>query len=452
MDSASACTACHVVAVPYPGRGHVNPMMNLCKLLASKNTDILITLVVTEEWLGLISSYRKPENITFATIPNVLPSELVRGNNFPGFYAAVMSKMEVPFEKLLDKLEPPIAYIIADMELMWAIPVGNCRNIPVASLCTMSASALSIISHPALHQHRDALIKFLDNGEELLTNIPGISTTNVTDLQMIFYEEDPFVLSLVLEFISRLPKAKYLLINSVYEIEQQAVDTLREIFDLLIFPIGPAIPYFELEQNSSSTGNTYYLEWLDSQPKSSVLYVSLGSFLSVSSDQMNELSAGLQSSGVRYLWVARGELACLNETGLVVPWCDQLKVLCHPSVGGFWTHCGWNSTLEAVFAGVPMLTFPINYDQCPNSKKVVEEWKIGSRVKNRFESASIVKREEIVELVQNFMDLESKRVNDMRNRAAGLQEICKQAVAQDGSSQTNIMLFMNDMLTRKADV
>ena len=98
-------TVCHVVAMPYPGRSHINAMMNLCKLLASKTADILISFVVTEEWLGFISSELKPlAQIRFATVPNCIPSEVGRGKDFPGFLKAVNTKMEVHFEELLDRL------------------------------------------------------------------------------------------------------------------------------------------------------------------------------------------------------------------------------------------------------------------------------------------------------------------------------------------------------------
>jgi UDP:flavonoid glycosyltransferase YjiC (YdhE family) len=95
----------------------------------------------------------------------------------------------------------------------------------------------------------------------------------------------------------------------------------------------------------------------------------MGSFLSLHSAQMDELAAGLRDSGVRFLWVARGKIPRLKEVcgdkGLVVPWCDQLRVLSHSSIAGFLTHCGWNSTQEGAFCGVPFLTFPIDYDQPP---------------------------------------------------------------------------------------
>ena len=138
---------CHVVAMPYPGRGHVNPMMNLCTLLASRKPDIIVSFVVTEEWHGFIKSEPKPDNVRFATIPNVIPSELERAKDFPGFMHAVSTKMEGPFEELLDRLDPPVTAIIADTKLVWSIDVANRKNIPVASLWPMSATIYSLLYH-----------------------------------------------------------------------------------------------------------------------------------------------------------------------------------------------------------------------------------------------------------------------------------------------------------------
>lgn len=138
---------CHVVAMPYPGRGHVNPMMNLCFMLASRKPDIIVSFVVTEEWHGFIKSDRNPDNVRFATIPNVIPSELDRAKDFPGFMNAVSTKMEGPFEELLDTLDPPPTAIIADTKLVWSIGVGNRKNIPVASLWPMSATIYSLLYH-----------------------------------------------------------------------------------------------------------------------------------------------------------------------------------------------------------------------------------------------------------------------------------------------------------------
>ncbi|KAJ4971333.1 hypothetical protein NE237_004432 [Protea cynaroides] len=141
-------SSCHVVAMPYPGRGHINPMMNLCKLLACREDgDFLITFVVTEEWLGFLSSDPKPANIRLRSIPNDIPSENGRAGNFLGFTQAVMTKMEDPFEQLLDQLEIAPTAIITDQLLKWAVAVANRRNIPVATLCTVSPSFFSAVYH-----------------------------------------------------------------------------------------------------------------------------------------------------------------------------------------------------------------------------------------------------------------------------------------------------------------
>lgn len=164
MESTNAqpATVCHVVAMPFPGRGHINPMMNLCKLLASKRKDILITFVVTEEWLGFIGSDPKPDNIRFEAIPNVIPPERLKAANFPDFYEAVMTKMEVPFEQLLDRLELPVTAIIGDIEVRWGTCVGNRRNIPVALVWTMSASVFSMFHHFDLHiKHSHAKVNLI---------------------------------------------------------------------------------------------------------------------------------------------------------------------------------------------------------------------------------------------------------------------------------------------------
>uniref|UniRef100_F6GUL5 UDP-glycosyltransferase 87A1 n=2 Tax=Vitis vinifera TaxID=29760 RepID=F6GUL5_VITVI len=249
---------------------------------------------------------------------------------------------------------------------------------------------------------------------------------------------------------SWVPKAQYLVFTSVYELEHEALDALKRKFSFPVYTLGPTIPYFNLGDESkvaTTHSDLNYMKWLDSQPKASVLYISLGSFLSVSSAQMDEIAAGLRSSGVRFLWVGRDKASQLQEGcgdgGLVVPWCDQLKVLSHSSVGGFWSHCGWNSTLEAVFAGVPMLTFPIFWDQVPNSKKIVEDWKIGWRVKREVGWQNLVTREEISGLVKRFMDLESIEVKEMRKRAKDLEEVCRGAIAKGGSTDTNLDAFLS---------
>lgn len=251
-----------------------------------------------------------------------------------------------------------------------------------------------------------------------------------------------------LEIFSWVSKAQYLLFTAIYELESKAIDVLKENFSFPVYAMGPTIHDFDLGENTNLSDNNY-LHWLDCQPKSSVLYISMGSFLSVSCAQMDEIVAGLRDSGVRFLWVARDETHKLKEVcgnmGLIVPWCNQLRVLSHSSIGGFLSHCGWNSTREGMFYGLPFLTFPIAFDQVFNSKLIVEDWKIGWRMKQNVQVDNLVTRVEIAKLVQKFMDLESDEVQEIRTKAGEVKQICQRSIAKGGSAQTRINAFIKNL-------
>ncbi|KAL3719902.1 hypothetical protein ACJRO7_004827 [Eucalyptus globulus] len=428
MDSQAS--TCHVVAVPYPGRGHINPMMNLCKILASQAPHIVITFVLTEEWLGLVGSDQKPSNISFATIPNVLPSEQVRAQHFPEFLEAVFTKMEASVDEVLHRLHPPPTLIMADAFL----------NIPVALFFPTAASNFSFFYHLQLLEQNGHLPENLsEKGDEMVDYIPGIPPTRLTDLVGGRSEQMMQRLRSMVDWVHR---TQYLLLSSVYEIESQAVDALKPSLSFPIYTVGPSIPYSKLKDNPRSNSDLDYItKWLDRQPGSSVLYVSLGSFLSISSSKMDEIAAGLRNSNARFLWVARDEASRLKELlpegdlGIVVPWCDQLRALTHPSVGGFWTHCGWNSIQEGVYAGLPFLAYPIAMDQGHNCKIIVDDWKVGWRVG----------KGDIAGLVHKFMNLGDSESIELRRRAKDLRELCRHAIGLDGSSRTNICTFIRDI-------
>ncbi|KAL0863604.1 hypothetical protein Bca101_042722 [Brassica carinata] len=405
---------CHVVAMPWPGRGHINPMMNFCKRLLFRDPNLIVTFVVTEEWLGFIGSEPKPDRIHFATLPNLIPSELVRANNFTGFIDAIYTNLEEPFEHLLDRLSsPPPTVIISDTFVVWAVRVGTRRNIPVASFWTESATILSLFTHSdllAAHGHFP-VDPSESKEDEVVDYIPGLSPTRLRDLPEIYH-------------------------GFSHQLEPKAVDFFASKFDFPVYTTGPLIPFEELAAGND-VSKPEYIQWLDEQPESSVLYISQGSFLSVSEAEMEEIVGGVRESGVRFLWVARGGESKLRRL-------LKLRVLCHAAVGGFWTHCGFNSTLEGIYSGVPMLTFPLFWDQFLNAKMIVEDWRVGMRIKSN-KKTELIRRDEIKELVKRFMDGESEEGKEMRLRACDLSEICCGSVVKTGSSDVNIDSFLKDI-------
>ncbi|KAL3615976.1 hypothetical protein CASFOL_040270 [Castilleja foliolosa] len=447
----------HMVAMPYPGRGHINPMLNLCKAVAERRSDILITFVVTEEWLGLIGSTTKPPNISFASVPNVVPSERVRGEDAHAFAMAVLAKMGDPFERLLDelRLETPPDLIVADALLPWAAEAAAMRNISMAYLWCMSASMYAVFDHfDLLVQNGHFPVDLSVNGDAIVDYIPGLSPIRLSDLPQVM--RDPETSSILLKILPNESIAKYLIFDSISELESQVFKHLKQNSKFSIFNIGPADSYFKSKHFINPTNNTndeHYLKWLDLQPLSSVLYISLGSFLYVSKAQMDEIAIGLHKSGVRFLWVARREAARLQmicgENGLVVDWVDQLRVLCHPCVGGFWSHCGWNSTKEAVLAGVPVLASPILIDQLTNAKVIVEDWRVGWRVSEReLGEDNLVMCDDIKEIVRRFMCLESLERSELVRNARELKKVCEREFEAGGSFDVNLDGFVESILQR----
>ncbi|EPS64683.1 hypothetical protein M569_10096, partial [Genlisea aurea] len=409
---------------------------------------------VTEEWLGLIDSDDKPEQIRFATIPNVLPSEKNRGSDMPSFVAATQTRMEEPFERLLNRLdgEPPHA-IISDAFLIWTIRVGNRRNIPVALLWPMPASVFSIFHHFDLLVEKGYKPgKISESGETRVDFFPGIPSIRLRDLPSILQMKDQSLAESVLKILRQVSDASYLLLSSIDAIESRVIGELSREFGFPVAAIGTTIPFLDLPRATArftpdQDDDDDYVNWLISQPPSSVLYVAFGSFLPVSSPQMDAIADGLRRSGVRFLWAARGEAArlrerCGGERGRIVPWCEQLKVLSQPSVGGFWSHCGWNSTMEAILCGVPVIAMPLIMDQLTVRKHVVEDWRIGVDAMRGVAPGEMLRSGQVEELVKEFMDLESPERKEMELRAAELRAATVEEFSDGGSSRRNLRHFV----------
>ncbi|KAM0948723.1 putative trans-zeatin O-beta-D-glucosyltransferase [Dioscorea sansibarensis] len=437
-SSAQSSKPHHIVAMPYPGRGHINPLLHLAGHLSTRG--LLITVVLTEEWLGLLatSPTPPPPAVQFRSIPNVIPSEHGRAADFNGFLDAVNTKLEEPFERLLEGLSPPPAAILADTYLTWMVPVGERRRLPVYSLWTMPAALFSLF------------YRFVDifggdrtpDPEEINKKLEQhAKCLNLGDVSSIICSATPKKWALEAFFCAR--RAKGVVFTSVYELEPHTIDSLKSKLSCPVYTVGPSIPYLMLKDKP---GDADYMQWLDSQPISSVLYLSLGSFLSVSVAQMDEIVTGLHESGIRFLMVARGDTSCvqvmMGSTGLVVPWCDQLKVLSHPSIGGFFTHCGWNSTIECVFAGKPMLAFPLFWDQPLNCKLIANVWKVGLNVKEEIGDGCLVGGKAIGKVVKRLMDVEGMESKEMREKAVELSEVVHRAVEEGGSSYCSISAFV----------
>ena len=225
-----------------------------------------------------------------------------------------------------------------------------------------------------------------------------------------------------------------------------------------LLPIGPTIPSFYLDkhlENDNDDGLNLFVSyssvcnnWLNTKPEEFVIYLSFGSMSSLSNKQMEELAFALKGSKFHFLWVVKAsEEAKLPEKfveeignkGLVVQWCSQLEVLSNKAIGCFLTHCGWNSTLEALSLGVPMVGVPQWTDQTTNAKYVKDVWKVGVRAKVC--ENGIVGREEIEFCIKEVM--EGERGKDFQKNAKKWRELAIKAISEGGSSDKSIDEFVS---------
>uniref|UniRef100_A0A0E0DTK3 Glycosyltransferase n=1 Tax=Oryza meridionalis TaxID=40149 RepID=A0A0E0DTK3_9ORYZ len=236
---------------------------------------------------------------------------------------------------------------------------------------------------------------------------------------------------------------------------------LRDGLAKRVYLVGPlSLPQSPAEANA---GKASCISWLDSKPSRSVLYVCFGTFAPVSEEQLDELALGLEASGEPFLWAVRadgwsppaGWEERVGERGtLVRGWVPQTAILSHPATAAFLTHCGSSSLLEAVAAGVPLLTWPLVFDQFIEERLVTDVLKIGERVWDgprsvRHEEAMVVPAAAVARAVARF--LEPGGAGDAaRLRAQELAAEAHAAVAEGGSSYRDLRRLIDDMVEARA--
>jgi hypothetical protein len=271
---------------------------------------------------------------------------------------------------------------------------------------------------------------------------------------------DP-VFKMVIEAVERAPTAAGIVVHSFDALEQEVLDALSPILPH-VYAIGPQQLLLNHSPNDplKSTGyslwkeETECLNWLNSKAPNSVVYVNFGSITVITPQQLVEFGWGLANSKFMFLWIIRPDLVVgdssilppelleeIKGRGLIASWCPQEEVLNHSSIGGFLTHCGWNSIIESVCAGVPMLCWPFFGDQQTNCKYACNEWGIGMEIDNG------AKRGEVEKLVTEFM--EGNKGNKMRTKAMEWKKLAEEATGPHGSSSINLDKLVNEVLLSK---
>nr|QWT69386.1 UGT74E2 [Gynostemma pentaphyllum] len=258
---------------------------------------------------------------------------------------------------------------------------------------------------------------------------------------------------------SNFQNAKWIFSNTFDQLECKVLTWMADKWP--IKAVGPTIPSAYLDgrlEDDKSYGlkkpnDVGAIEWLDSREVSSVIYISFGSLAILAEEQVQELTSCLiDNINFSFLWVLRDtEVEKLpddfvqetSDRGLVVNWCPQLEVLSHKAISCFVTHCGWNSTLEALSLGVPMVAIPQWVDQITNAKFVADVWEVGVRVKRN--DKGIATQEEIQASVGKVV--QGERRDEFKQNSIKWKNLAKQAVDEGGSSDNNIEEFVKAIVS-----
>jgi len=453
-----------VMVVPYPAQGHINPMLQFAQRLVSKK--VMVTFVMTEaDREGMFQAQDasiSSQEIQFETISDGLPLDFDRSKDLEMAMQMLCKMGGLTLTNLIERLNAQgnnISCIVYDSFLPWVPEVANKFDIPLAFFWTQSSAVYSIYYYfsRGLTIPGDGRGKTTD-----VIEIPGLPLLNVSDLPTFLQPSNVYVflLRLVIDQFDPLSKATWILGNSFEELESEEINSVNTIAP--IRTVGPLLPSAFLDgQNSRDTDCSAHLwkaakcmDWLNTKEPASVVYVSFGSFGILSKEQIHEIALGLKSSGYSFIWVIRpngeenlpgGFLNETSEQGLVVPWCHQLKVLSHASVAAFMTHCGWNSTLESLALGVPMLAVPQWTDQTTNSKYIAEKWKTGLRLHKR-SADGVVEKEEVEKCIRMIMETDVGV--ELRENAQRWKTLSTEAMMEGGSSDKNIEEFVGEIVGR----
>ncbi|KAJ1292402.1 hypothetical protein BS78_02G388500 [Paspalum vaginatum] len=474
MAAAAAATAAapprpRVMVLPFPAQGHVTPLMELSHRLVDHgfevdfvNTDYSQARILAALDLDAAAAGGGREDgektvlaggIHFISLPDGMGPDGDR-TDIIHLGACLQAAMPGRLEELIRANKT--RWVVADTSMSWVLDLdlATTLGVRVAFFLTYSAAVDAMrMQVPKLIQ--DGIIDEIANVKrnQTIQLSPRMPALNATEFPWTGVTKSPELRRALLQSAKDVPAsyklADAIVCNTFHEIESEALALLPKetlaIGPLVASTLTPGdIHFWSQDMNS--------IAWLDAQVPSSVVYVAFGSFTVFDAARLQELADGLVLTGRPFLWVVRPNSASggggveegwLDEfrrrvggKGLVVGWAPQRRVLSHPSVACFLSHCGWNSTMEGVCHGVPFLCWPYFADQFLNQNYICDVWGMG--VKIQADGQGVVTREEIRSKVDRLLGDEG-----IKARARSLKSRACASVADGGPSHQDLLKFVN---------
>ncbi|THV46606.1 hypothetical protein BGAL_0373g00120 [Botrytis galanthina] len=446
------------------GQGHLHPCIELCTRLTARNFNTTLVIPDRGIETPFEPPWSVPATLPQSFIQNPLTSFLYITPSSPSPYAIDQFRLEAISqlvfritEHITSDSTPLIICAIVDIQMEWTKEIFAKCNIPIVTFVSFGACAASMMAHvmklkAAAERFEPEEQKKTIEGLQVEVSITpedyrrfdrevfaGLTPPEDPDFDPNFFSEPPEPGNLPRWFMA-INGTIGIMYNTWEELEKPFFDYIAAELQIYmpewnvpIWDVGPLLPetYWESANDSSlirgrqsqrlsNHSEEEVLGWLDSKGQDEVLYIAFGSDVGPDMLEYSHIANALEHSCISFIWVIPPlagmpkasrepggfypeDLALkVGKRGLVIyGWAPQLLILSHVSTGGFLSHCGWNSTAEAIGRGVPFLTWPIRGDQFYNSKLIVDYLKIGYRVVENMEDG--VEEEDIKIGIEKLM-------------------------------------------------
>ncbi|XP_065633972.1 scopoletin glucosyltransferase-like [Quercus suber] len=456
----------HIFFFPLMAHGHLIPTMDMAKLFAERG--VKATIVTTPRNVPTFSKTRGTnvdiQIIKFPAVEAGLPEgceniDSVTSEDMSDKFIKATKMLQQPLEQLLEEYQP--SCLVADIFFPWATDVA--ANFGIPRLVFGITSFFSLSSQHSLQQYEPHKKVFSDSEPFVIPSFPGeIKLTRMQLPDFYLQEVETDFYKLLKEAMESEFTSYGVVVNSFYELEPAYADHYRKVLGIKAWHIGPVSLCNKDAEDKAQRGKEASidehecLKWLSTMKLNSVIYICFGSMPNFSDSQLSELAMGLEASEQQFIWVVRkgknekeeedwlpkGFEKRMEGKGLIIRgWAPQVLILDHQAVGGFVTHCGWNSTLEGVASGVPMVTWPMASEQFYNEKLITQVLKIGISVGAQQWTGVVdgIKREAIEKAMRQIL------VGEEAARAKALGEMAKRAVEEGGSSCSDLNALIEEL-------
>eukprot|EP00268_Persea_americana_P059702 TRINITY_DN7363_c0_g3_i1.p2 TRINITY_DN7363_c0_g3~~TRINITY_DN7363_c0_g3_i1.p2 ORF type:complete len:495 (-),score=100.54 TRINITY_DN7363_c0_g3_i1:139-1623(-) len=477
----------HVLLLPFMAQGHLIPTLALAKIL-DQRTPHTITILNTPLNIQRLRTSLPPNTtiqlsqLPFTPTDHGLPPSSENTDSLPPHlilpFIRASESLQPHLHRLLSSLcsagRRPLC-IISDEFMSWSVDsareFGIFHSVFNTGGAYGSAIFFSVWTHLPYKNNTTIHAADEDEDEEFpLLDFPEttLRRSQLSESRRSSKEDDPWAV-LFRKHLSFIERSDGMILNTVEELETKGMRHLRKNRWGRVWAIGPLIrppsPLPIVETNC--------IEWLNQHPPASVVYISFGSQNTINLSQMMEMGKGLEESGKPFIWVIRPptgfdlndefraeewlpegfeeRTAARKQGVLVKKWAPQMEILGHESTGAFLSHCGWNSVLESLSCGVPMIGWPMSAEQPFNSKLLEEELGVGVEMA-RWSKAEI-RADEVARVIGVVMDGESEKGREMRRKAKEIAEVITRALVEEegckGSSIRAIEDFIQTALSNK---